>query len=530
MSKCQRLAVAAIACFVVAGVSVLARIAAVHLCGGEFIYPIDDTYIHIAMAKALAVHGTWGVEAGKMAFCSSSPLWTLVLGGLYAVAGVREALPWYLALLFNLGAVVLVERTVAAFTDDWRVRLGGALAVAFAAPFVCTTALGMEHAMHAFFMLATIAAGARLCRTRSAGAAALCCVLAACATASRYESLFFLLPFSLGCCCLEAYALWKDGKRPIPRAGMSVGLAAAFPVLAYGMVALLNGGHFLPNSLLLKGNFSGPSELLSQAMRIFGTVPEGYGLLYLLAFVVGIVAVSVGATAYWRIVAAALVIAIFGQVLFARVGQLLRYEAYLYAMGTFVLSALVASAGGFGKVPRAYLPIGAVLVVAVAFSQKAVSSFSGAIHCSADIRRQQVVMTRIMAALPDEDRGCVALNDLGYMALYGGFPFVDLWGLGSQDAAELRMRHPSYMEPDYCEILAKEHGIRYFVVFENWYPRSLMPEGTVDVAYLTLKDNVVCGGDTVVFRATSAKAAEKLREHLLKYRDRMPSRVTLRVL
>ena len=506
------------------------RILATSACIGEYIYPIDDTYIHIAMGKMLALHGVWGVEPDKTAFCSSSPLWTILLGVVYLCFGVRESLPWLISLLFNAGSLAVVCGALGRCGCEASWRFAGMVGTAVAGAFVCTTALGMEHAMHAFFMLATIAAGARLCRTRSAGAAALCCVLAACATASRYESLFFLLPFGLGCCCLEAYALWKDGKRPIPRAGMSVGLAAAFPVLAYGMVALLNGGHFLPNSLLLKGNFSGPSELLSQAMRIFGTVPEGYGLLYLLAFVVGIVAVSVGATAYWRIVAAALVIAIFGQVLFARVGQLLRYEAYLYAMGAFVLSALVASAGGFGKVPRAYLPIGAVLVVAVAFSQKAVSSFGGAIHCSADIRRQQVVMTRIMAALPDEDRGCVALNDLGYMALHGGFSFVDLWGLGSQDAAELRMRHPSYMEPDYCEILAKEHDIRYFVVFENWYPRSLMPEGTVDVAYLTLKDNVVCGGDTVVFRATSAKAAERLREHLLKYRDGMPSRVTLRVL
>ena len=65
-------------------------------CGGEYVYPIDDTYIHIAMAKCLAFDGTWGVEAGKTAFCSSSPLWTLLLAGLYRLFGVSETLPWFL--------------------------------------------------------------------------------------------------------------------------------------------------------------------------------------------------------------------------------------------------------------------------------------------------------------------------------------------------------------------------------------------------------------------------------------------------
>lgn len=529
MSKCQRLAVAAIACFVVAGVSVLARIAAVHLCGGEFIYPIDDTYIHIAMAKALAVHGTWGVEAGKMAFCSSSPLWTLVLGGLYAVAGVREALPWYLALLFNLGAVVLVERTVAAFTDDWRVRLGGALAVAFAAPFVCTTALGMEHAMHGFFMLAALVASAGIPagdgrRTLAA------CLCAAAATGSRYESLFFLLPLGVGLCGLEVWRRWRGGKLSFPWRSVVFLAAAGAPVLVYGAWAIAMGGHFLPNSLLLKGSFRTLPGIVREISVLLSSVRPGCGFLYVLAVALVVVACMCRATAFWRIASASAVIAIGGQLLFANVGQLCRYEAYLTATGAFAALGCVVSAGGFGEKPKAYAPIAVLCIAGLVFFHRAKVEYAATVKASSDIRYQQVLMTRMLSEIPEADRGCIALNDLGYMALHGGFPFVDIWGLGTQDVTEMLLKHPGTWLRTDIELIFRDHDVRYVAVFERWYPRRLMPEDTEDVAYLTLKDNTTCGADTVVFRATSAKAAERLREHLLKYRNRMPSRVTLRVL
>lgn len=524
-----RYGVALAACAVVVAVAVLARQAAIRLCGGEFVYPIDDTYIHIAMAKALAADGTWGVESGRLAFCSSSPLWTLVLGGLYAIVGVRETLPWLLALLFNLGAVVLVERTVAAFTDDWRVRLGGTLAVAFAAPFVCTTALGMEHAMHGFFMLAALVASAGIPAGggRRTPAACLC---AAAATGSRYESLFFLLPLGVGLCGLEAWRRWRGGRPSLPWRSAAFLAAAGAPVLVYGAWAIAMGGHFLPNSLLLKGSFRTLPEIVREIAVLLSFVRPGCGFLYVLAAALVVVACTCRATAFWRIASVSAVIAIGGQLLFAGVGQLCRYEAYLTAMGAFTVLGCVVSAGGFGERPKAYAPIAVMCIAGLVFFQRAAVESAATVKASSDIRCQQVLMTRMLAEIPEEDRGCIALNDLGYMALHGGFPFVDIWGLGTQDVTEMLLKHPGTWLRTDIERIFRDHDVRYVAVFERWYPRGLMPEGTEDVAYLTLKDNTTCGADTVVFRATSAKAGERLREHLLKYRDGMPPRVTLRVL
>lgn len=136
-------------------------------------------------------------------------------------------------------------------------------------------------------------------------------------------------------------------------------------------------------------------------------------------------------------------------------------------------------------------------------------------------------MTRILSELPADARGCVALNDLGYMALHGNFPILDLWGLGSQDVTELIIANGKCWTRSAHETLFKRHDVRYVVVYEEWMSLRLMPRGTVDVARMTLADNLVCGFDTVVFRATSPGDADRLERHLRSCADRLPPRVTM---
>src|SRR5438132_223114 len=59
------------------------------LAGGAFTYPLDDAYIHLAVAKNLAAHGVWGVTQHGFTFANSSLAWPLLLAAL-ARAGVGE--------------------------------------------------------------------------------------------------------------------------------------------------------------------------------------------------------------------------------------------------------------------------------------------------------------------------------------------------------------------------------------------------------------------------------------------------------
>lgn len=494
-------------------------------CGGGYVYPLDDTYIHLAMARCLAQYGTWGVEAGQPAFCSSSPLWTLLLAGIFRMFGAVESLPWCLALGFNMAMAVVICRFLSKGREDWLLPFGGTLAVALSGPFVCTTALGMEHALHGLLVLSAVLAAVGMAQSGKGPARA--CLFAAAATVTRYESLFLFLPLGLGMGALEAWVRWRDRRNVLPVRALSFSAAAVLPVLAYGAWALAEGGHFLPNSLLFKGHFHSLSELLGALTCLLGTVREGCGFLYLLALSLLVTAALRPTPLVWRVVSLSVVVAIVGQMLFADVGQLCRYEAYLTVTGAFAICASLAG-GGVGRMPEAGLPLAVYGVTALVFLSRAVIGFNGAIRASSDIRSQQVVVTRLLSELPEADKGCVAINDLGYAAWRGRFPFLDLWGLGSQDAAELRLRQRGVRHGDDYADLFRTHGVKYVVVFESWYPRGLMPEGTIDVARLVLKGNTICGSDTVVFRATTEAAADGLRKHLRERAEGLPARATLK--
>ena len=71
-----------------------------HLC-----YPIDDSFIHMAVAKNLALHGNWGINASEWVSASSSPLFTVSLSILDKIFSVQVGLPLVLS---SIGTVLII--------------------------------------------------------------------------------------------------------------------------------------------------------------------------------------------------------------------------------------------------------------------------------------------------------------------------------------------------------------------------------------------------------------------------------------
>ena len=58
--------------------------------GHHLVYPLDDTYITMAMAKHFAQHGVWGVTPFAFTSATSTPLYVLLLSAAYCLAGVAD--------------------------------------------------------------------------------------------------------------------------------------------------------------------------------------------------------------------------------------------------------------------------------------------------------------------------------------------------------------------------------------------------------------------------------------------------------
>src|SRR5271167_2084671 len=67
---------------------------AIRHTNGMLIYPLDDTFIHMAVARNLSMHHNWGINPFQFGSASSSLLYTLLLSGLFSIFSVDRLIPF----------------------------------------------------------------------------------------------------------------------------------------------------------------------------------------------------------------------------------------------------------------------------------------------------------------------------------------------------------------------------------------------------------------------------------------------------
>src|SRR4051812_10464158 len=73
--------------------------------GGHFCYPLDDTFIHMAVAKNLVLHGNWGITSHGFVSTSSSPFFTIVLSFFFKLFSVHILMPF---LISCIGTILML--------------------------------------------------------------------------------------------------------------------------------------------------------------------------------------------------------------------------------------------------------------------------------------------------------------------------------------------------------------------------------------------------------------------------------------
>jgi hypothetical protein len=480
--------------------------------GAPFAYPLDDTYIHMAMGRTIALSGVWGTDPTQAAAASSSPLWSLLLAALYGLK--LDAVFLYVPLFLNVaaGCTLIWLLLKACGTRPPSVALIGAVIYAAALPSL--SAIGMEHVLHALLALAL---GFFVCRSIAEpavdaplGAQALIGALTALAVAARYESLFLVAPLTALALIYRRFRL-----------ALALLLGAGLPVLGFGLLWIHNGGWLLPNSLMLKSHLTDAAAggLLGKLMGLIVHMIENLsaGKPAFLAMLVGLMAL-LGWRLYsekqWRclpvLFAGSALTATIIHLALASMGWLYRYEAWLIVLDLTAIALLAQSLWE----PRKLFILAAA--IAVVFSSRTVPATINTMRAMDDRRLEHLAPAHFVDQLyPGQ---AVIVNDLGAIAWYAPRTRVlDMYGLGNNEPVRRRLTPQGYDAAAVADWAAST-GAPIAILQPCWTEIAhRLPAGWKLVATWRIPRNVVFPDHLVGFFALTSAAEGSLLQQLASY-------------
>lgn len=507
-----------IAALLYAAVTAVHEFASFRACDGHFVYPVDDAYILMAMAKNLAQHGVWGVTQYGFTGSSSSLLFPLLIAGLYRMFGVNDFAPLVLSWVSGLAAIWIAARMLARFVEQkWQTVL--LILFILCPPLFVVGILGMEHSLHLLLTLLFLEMFLRDEVPVWQAAA-----VSAAMVAARYEGLFFVAPAFL---ILAAQRKWKPA--------FAIGLGAAIPVCSYAAFSLAHSGYWLPHSVALKGaqtrseSIAGTVWDLLQRARL-NSVDGPWLVLLLIA--VGAAFLSLAGRKRSRAAVPLALVLCAGclHLCTAGVGRMSRYEDYLIGAGIIAVGcafpAIVKQTAGprFTVLWILFCAAGTSLLLRAAVPAVLLPA------CARAIYTQQVQMARFVRTY--YPNASVAANDVGAISYYSDIHCLDVVGLASSDVFFAR-RNGIYTT-EYLQRLTAAQHVQIAIVYDSWFSPErpdligiAVPPQWVRVARWSLPQMLQQGDKTVSFYAVAPGEAEHLRAALLQFEPTLPKGVTV---
>lgn len=494
---------------------------------GTLTYPLDDTFIHMAISKNLAEHGVWGISRYEFSSTTSSPLYTLVLALIYFFAGTSLYAPLFLNLIFSTLFLFLVDYQLRKENTQVVDRLLILMAIILFMPLPILVITGMEHIMHALFTIWFVFLGVKMVVEEEVFDKnyILLIVLGALLGMSRYEGLFTV--FAL--CCLFFL------KRKFLYS-FSLGSFAFLPLLIYGIISVDHGSYWLPNSILLKGNMvsifsmAGIESLYSKPLVNYAQASWLFTLTGLIIsfFAIRSIKSHFPLWNFGQLLILVFLITLFFHLELAAVGWVYRYEAYLMAFGIFILGILWKETSSiitktFNRRNRLVL-IGLFILLVIPIVGRGISALRFGPKASNNIYMQQYQMGRFLKEYYNEES--IAANDIGAINFLADLKTLDIVGLGSIEVAKAKQK--GEFSGEWLENLSKEKGVRIAVVYDRELKNS--PTNWIKVGEWKIENNVVGASEVVAFYAVDPGEVNLLRKNLKSFASELPRGVKVKVL
>lgn len=306
-----------------------------------FVYPLDDPYIHMANAKNFAESGVWGVTLYEFTSSSSSPLWTLLLSGIFLILGSHTAIPFLLNIVVSIGLIVLVSDLLDKHLVSAPGRLFILMLMLFVTPLPAMIFSGQEHVLHALIVIGFVVLSSRILSTPGKSLltpeSRCLLLLSPLVTMVRYEGMFLIIVV----CLLYTF------KRRLFFA-MILCTLGFLPVLIMGLLSMYHGWFFFPNSVYIKGNLTGIHTLgdfttltINSLFWMQSKLVRSPVLLFLMLLAVFTYIYNlVRKKKFWspqQVMLLIFFLVAFFHAIFAHTAWFYRYEAYLVALGLFVV-------------------------------------------------------------------------------------------------------------------------------------------------------------------------------------------------
>lgn len=499
--------------------------------GGNLIYPSDDAYLRLAIARNLATHATWGLNPGEFASVSGSIAWPLLNAILVLILGAQVWIPLALNLALSLLCVALAYRIVSKVSDVSWFKASALVLLAIALPLAPLVTGGLEHVLQLVLCLLFAERLMDHLGVPQRGDLAVLALLGAGLSVTRYEGLLVVF---VACLILAAH-------REI-RLSLALGILSVLPVAIYALISVRHGWLPVPNTVYFRRAPLFPStwrERFGVLTRFFDVIDQAPDLRAMVLIpMLGLVWRSVQGRvrSVWDREFAGVALFLLTAILhFTLIGNPNdRYDAYIILLGWWaalpllggILQETTLSRGSGQFVPGAITALLGLVLLFPLVSRGITDSMKTPTEARNVFEQEYQAAQLAQTCSADQP---VASDKVGLIA-YRGSRVLDLSGFGTMAVA--RARRSQGIKPNLIQGLASGAGVQLAIVNDLGL-KTAIPANWQGLGSWTIHDCVACaetglGGlnsDYMFLYATSEATLDSLRPCLASFSASMPSGV-----
>jgi hypothetical protein len=482
---------------------------------GTLTFTLDDGYIHLALAKNI-LHGHYGINNNEFASPSSSILWPFLISPI-SQWSIAPYIIIFINTILAAGTVIVYWKIVSPPELRYALKKVAFSSILLVQIIILTNLIGliftgMEHSFQIFTMSIILLGLKHEVEDRKVSWWFLSALVVS--PLIRYECLSISVPV-LGYLIFRGHFL-----KSFIVASLILGAIAGFSIFQIKL-----GLPPIPTSVMAKSSFiasGGSLKVLYSSFLMGISCKEGFLLFVGLLMFLSIVLVK-GRPLVEKLLAGTIGSGIILHLFFGQYGWYGRYEIYIWMIT--IITLIYLNRGRFYRIPERigfYKGVGIILLTGILFGNQYIRIITTIPIASNNIYEQQYQLHRFVV---DYYKKPVAVNDLGYVSYMNKNYVLDLWGLASIEALNLRLTENNF---SWMSLLAKRKHVELAMIYENYF--KPIPTDWRKIGELHLsKDRITPADSSVSFFALNKDTYGEIYRLIVKFKETLPPNVTFEI-